>query len=114
VLPAALAAGFELADPFPGGAWARRGLAGSLPGGREARVVRTDAYEDGTDGFFVAVFERLDAAAGGEGASRGSAGGGGGGGSVGSKPAGGGPADGAPGVRGEAQKKNKRRRKEQG
>lgn len=58
VLPDALAAGFDLVDPFPGGAWARRGLPGSLPGGREARVVRTDPCEDGTDGFFVAVFER--------------------------------------------------------
>jgi uncharacterized membrane protein YgcG len=58
VLPAARAAGFDLVDPFPGGGWARRGEAGSLPGGRAARVVRTDAREDGTDGFFVAVFER--------------------------------------------------------
>ena len=56
-LPDALSLGFDLVDPFPG-AWPRRGLPGSLPGGREARVVRTDPYEDGTDGFFVAVFER--------------------------------------------------------
>jgi putative methyltransferase len=57
-IAAAAEAGFELVDAFPPAAWPRRGLPGSLPGGGEARVVRTDAAEDGTDGFFVAVFER--------------------------------------------------------
>ncbi|KAF8073135.1 NSUN5 [Scenedesmus sp. PABB004] len=54
VLPAARAAGLCLADPFP--AWPRRGLPGSVPGAE--LLVRTDPREDGTDGFFVAVFER--------------------------------------------------------
>lgn len=53
VLPAAAAAAFRLADPFP--AWHRRGL--PVLEGSE-KLVRTDPYEDGTDGFFVAVFER--------------------------------------------------------
>lgn len=53
VLPAAAAAGFKLVDPFP--AWHRRGL--TVVAGAEL-LVRTDAYQDGTDGFFVAVFER--------------------------------------------------------
>lgn len=53
VLPAAAAAGFKLVDPFP--AWHRRGL--PVVAGAEL-LVRTDAYQDGTDGFFVAVFER--------------------------------------------------------
>jgi len=67
VLPDAQAAGFDLVDPFPGGGWTRRGVDGSLPGGREALVIRTDAYEDGTDGFFVAVFERVAGKGGGSG-----------------------------------------------
>jgi putative methyltransferase len=53
VLPAATAAGFKLVDPFP--AWHRRGL--PVVQGAEL-LVRTDPYQDGTDGFFVAVFER--------------------------------------------------------
>lgn len=53
VLPAATAAGFALVDPFP--AWHRRGV--PVVEGSEL-LVRTDAHEDGTDGFFVAVFER--------------------------------------------------------
>ncbi|WIA29585.1 hypothetical protein OEZ86_012077 [Tetradesmus obliquus] len=53
VLPAAAAAGFKLVDPFP--AWHRRGL--PVVAGAEL-LVRTDGYQDGTDGFFVAVFER--------------------------------------------------------
>jgi putative methyltransferase len=53
VLPAATAAGFRLVDPFP--AWHRRGV--PVVEGSEL-LVRTDAHEDGTDGFFVAVFER--------------------------------------------------------
>ncbi|KAI8463734.1 MAG: S-adenosyl-L-methionine-dependent methyltransferase [Monoraphidium minutum] len=80
VLPDALAAGFDLADPFPGGAWRRRGVAGSIPGGREARVVRTDPWEDGTDGFFVAVFERVRGGEEGGGGGEEEGGGGGGGG----------------------------------
>lgn len=57
VLPAATAAGFHLVDPFPG--WHRRGVCGALTNLELCqRLVRTDAYEDGTDGFFVAVFER--------------------------------------------------------
>jgi putative methyltransferase len=53
VLPAATAAGFRLVDPFP--AWHRRGV--PVVEGSEL-LVRTDAHEDRTDGFFVAVFER--------------------------------------------------------
>jgi putative methyltransferase len=53
VLPAATAAGFRLVDPFP--SWHRRGL--PVVEGAEL-LVRTDAHADGTDGFFVAVFER--------------------------------------------------------
>lgn len=52
-MPAATAAGFRLADPFP--TWHRRGL--PVVKGAEL-LVRTDAHADGTDGFFVAVFER--------------------------------------------------------
>ena len=58
VLPAAEAAGFRLVDPFP--AWHRRGL--PVVEGSEM-LVRTDAHQDGTDGFFVAVFERSTVAA---------------------------------------------------
>jgi putative methyltransferase len=52
VLPTATAAGFRLVDPFP--TWHRRGL--PVVEGAEL-LVRTDAHADGTDGFFVAVFE---------------------------------------------------------
>lgn len=58
VLPAASAAGFRLVDPFP--SWHRRGL--PVLAGSEL-LVRTDAHEDGTDGFFVAVLERCGRAA---------------------------------------------------
>ncbi|EIE18290.1 S-adenosyl-L-methionine-dependent methyltransferase [Coccomyxa subellipsoidea C-169] len=54
VLPRARELGFELAAPFPG--WPRRGLASSVEGAE--RLVRTHAVEDGTDGFFLAVFQR--------------------------------------------------------
>ncbi len=73
VLEEAKAAGFDLVDPFPGSGWGRRGAAGSLPGGRERLVVRTDPYEDGTDGFFVAVFERREGGGGGGGGGEGEA-----------------------------------------
>ncbi|KAG1662267.1 hypothetical protein FOA52_002156 [Chlamydomonas sp. UWO 241] len=64
VLDDAYSAGFQLSTPFP--TWSRRGVAGALPKPLAKRVVRCDAYEDGTDGFFVAVFERRsDGAAGG-------------------------------------------------
>jgi putative methyltransferase len=53
VLPAATAAGFRLIDPFP--TWHRRGL--PVVEGSEL-LVRTDGHADGTDGFFVALFER--------------------------------------------------------
>uniref|UniRef100_A0A7S1X3C8 SAM-dependent MTase RsmB/NOP-type domain-containing protein n=1 Tax=Tetraselmis chuii TaxID=63592 RepID=A0A7S1X3C8_9CHLO len=54
VLPDATSRGFRLVDPFPD--WKRRGLAGSVEGAE--KLVRIDPYEDGTDGFFVAVFQR--------------------------------------------------------
>eukprot|EP00873_Tetraselmis_striata_P029750 jgi/Tetstr1/450014/TSEL_037061.t1 len=57
VLAEATSRGFALADPFP--AWKRRGL--PLVEGAE-KLVRTDPYEDGTDGFFVAVFQRVSSA----------------------------------------------------
>ncbi len=41
-------------DPFS--LWHRRGLGGRVE--HAERLVRTDAAEDGTDGFFVAVFQR--------------------------------------------------------
>eukprot|EP00192_Tetraselmis_astigmatica_P024891 CAMPEP_0117657788 /NCGR_PEP_ID=MMETSP0804-20121206/5517_1 /TAXON_ID=1074897 /ORGANISM="Tetraselmis astigmatica, Strain CCMP880" /LENGTH=295 /DNA_ID=CAMNT_0005464265 /DNA_START=161 /DNA_END=1048 /DNA_ORIENTATION=- len=53
VLPEATSRGFHLHDPFP--SWHRRGL--PLVDGSE-KLIRTDPYEDGTDGFFVAVFQR--------------------------------------------------------
>ena len=53
VLEEASQAGLELVDPFPG--WHRRGL--PLVTGHEL-LVRTDPDADGTDGFFVAMFER--------------------------------------------------------
>ena len=61
VLEAATALGFQLEDPFP--AWPRRGLA-SLVAGAD-RLVRVDPDEDGTDGFFVAVFAKQAASSGG-------------------------------------------------
>lgn len=59
VLPFAAERGFELAHALPG--WPRRGL--PVVAGHE-KLVRTHQFEDGTDGFFVAVFERAAAAAG--------------------------------------------------
>eukprot|EP00884_Botryococcus_braunii_P014831 jgi/Botrbrau1/23349/Bobra.0051s0008.1 len=53
VMPLAEELGFQLADPFP--AWQRRGLP-VLAGSR--LLVRVDEELDGTDGFFIAVFER--------------------------------------------------------
>ena len=55
VLPAAHRLGFHLVDPFP--QWHRRGIAGSVEGAE--KLVRVDPYEDQTDGFFIAVFERV-------------------------------------------------------
>jgi putative methyltransferase len=54
VLAEAGVRGFALYDPFPG--WGRRGLP-LCPGSQ--LLVRTDPDEDGTDGFFVAAFARL-------------------------------------------------------
>lgn len=54
VLESAKQRGFELVDPFP--SWPRRGL--PLVEGAE-KLVRTDPSEDGTDGFFLAVFQRV-------------------------------------------------------
>ena len=71
VLEAATALGFQLEDPFP--AWPRRGVA-SLVAGAD-RLVRVDPDEDGTDGFFVAVFAKQAASSGGGGSSGGGAGG---------------------------------------
>lgn len=53
VLPVAEGLGFKLIDPFP--TWHRRGI--PVVDGSE-KLIRTDPYLDGTDGFFVAVFER--------------------------------------------------------
>jgi hypothetical protein len=55
VLRDAQAAGFHLAHALPG--WHRRGMAIE---GRPwtQQLARTDPHADGTDGFFVAVFER--------------------------------------------------------
>jgi putative methyltransferase len=53
VLPQASELGFQLVDPFP--SWPRRGH--DLFEGA-SKLIRTDANEDETDGFFVAVFER--------------------------------------------------------
>jgi 25S rRNA (cytosine2278-C5)-methyltransferase len=39
--------------------WPRRGVVGALNEKEAAAVVRVDPVEDGTDGFFVAVFERV-------------------------------------------------------
>lgn len=65
VLEEAAALGFRLADPFP--AWPRRGVAGLVEGAE--KLVRVDPDEDGTDGFFVALFVR-DGEGGGEGEQR--------------------------------------------
>lgn len=54
VLPEAAARGFRLEAPFP--SWPRRGVPGSVPGAEQ--LVRVDPDEDGTDGFFVALFVR--------------------------------------------------------
>ena len=63
VLEAAAALGFQLEDPFP--AWPRRGVEGLVEGAD--RLVRVDPDEDGTDGFFVAVFAKQAAGGGGSG-----------------------------------------------
>ena len=55
MLPEAAQRGFRLADPFPG--WHRRGRA-LVPGAD--RLVRVDPDLDGTDGFFIALFERSE------------------------------------------------------
>ncbi len=55
VLPEAQRLGFHLVNPFP--QWHRRGIAGSVEGAE--KLVRVDPYEDETDGFFIAVFERV-------------------------------------------------------
>ena len=60
VLPEAAARGFRLEAPFP--SWPRRGVPGSVPGAD--KLVRVDPDEDGTDGFFVALFVRAAAAEG--------------------------------------------------
>lgn len=54
VLEEAAALGFRLADPFP--SWHRRGVPGLVEGAE--KLVRVDPEEDGTDGFFVALFVR--------------------------------------------------------
>lgn len=50
--------GFRLTECFPG--WHRRGIATSKGLGPEdaSKVLRIDPIEDGTDGFFVAMFEK--------------------------------------------------------
>lgn len=53
ILPLANERGFSLVDPFP--SWKRRGH-GLFD--QAHKLIRTDALEDETDGFFVAVFER--------------------------------------------------------
>lgn len=55
VLPEAKRLGFHLVDPFPG--WHRRGIAGSVEGAE--MLVRVDPNHDETDGFFIAVFQRV-------------------------------------------------------
>lgn len=60
--------------------WPRRGLAVSgLSKKQAACMVRTDPFEDETNGFFVAVFERENGVGVKNGGGRGGAGGGGGG-----------------------------------
>ena len=56
VLEEAAQRGFRLEAPFPG--WPRRGVEGLVAGAE--RLVRVDADEDGTDGFFVAVFAKKE------------------------------------------------------
>lgn len=56
VLPEAVQAGYCLVAALP--TWSRRGVEGALSAQEAGKVVRTDPEEDGTDGFFVAVFER--------------------------------------------------------
>ena len=55
VLPNAKRLGFQLVNPFP--EWHRRGMAGSVEGAE--MLVRVDPYHDETDGFFIAVFQRV-------------------------------------------------------
>ena len=55
VLPEAKRLGFRLVDPFP--AWHRRGVPGTVDCAE--KLVRVDADADQTDGFFIAVLERL-------------------------------------------------------
>ena len=55
VLPLAHELGFHLASALP--AWPRRGLPGLCEGAE--RLLRVDPEQDQTDGFFVALFERL-------------------------------------------------------
>jgi putative methyltransferase len=62
VLPEAAARGFQLEEALPG--WPRRGLAGLVEGAE--KLLRVDPDEDGTDGFFVAVFAREDSGSGGD------------------------------------------------
>jgi putative methyltransferase len=55
--PEGRAAGWALEAALPG--WPRRGLRGAAPGlsdGEADALVRVDPDEDGTDGFFVALF----------------------------------------------------------
>ena len=57
VLEDAKSKGFELIPALP--TWPRRGERGwGLEDEDAAKLVRTDPLEDGTDGFFVALFER--------------------------------------------------------
>ena len=59
VLDHAKVHGFVLAEALP--SWPRRGIectTGGLDAGHANRVIRIDPVEDGTDGFFVAMFER--------------------------------------------------------
>lgn len=57
VLNDAMAKGFALKPALP--AWPRRGIAGRLSEENATAVVRVDPLDDGTDGFFVALFERM-------------------------------------------------------
>lgn len=58
VLPHARELGWSLADALP--AWPRRGVPGlgGLAEEEARKLIRADPDRDGTDGFFVAVFER--------------------------------------------------------
>jgi putative methyltransferase len=59
VLEDAKSKGYELITALP--AWPRRGEPGwGLSDDDAAKLVRTDPLKDGTDGFFVALFERKD------------------------------------------------------